>query len=97
MNSASALSQLQQRRELLGQTVAVTGGSAGIGLEVARLARAEGAQLIITGRNPETLRRAAIEINAQNTAAFDATDPDLLERFFHNVPSTIDHVMVTAG
>jgi NAD(P)-dependent dehydrogenase (short-subunit alcohol dehydrogenase family) len=37
-------------RDLLGQTVVVIGGSAGIGLETAR-ARAEGAGVILSGRN----------------------------------------------
>jgi NAD(P)-dependent dehydrogenase (short-subunit alcohol dehydrogenase family) len=83
--------------ELLGQTVVVIGGSAGIGLETARRASAEGANLIITGRNPERLQRAASELGAQSTAAFDATDPASLERFFRELASTIDHVMVTAG
>src|SRR5213592_3548445 len=82
---------------LLGQTVVVIGGSAGIGLETARRARTEGAKLILTGRNPEPLQRAASELDALNTAAFDATDPAPLERFFRDLPATIDHVMVTAG
>jgi NAD(P)-dependent dehydrogenase (short-subunit alcohol dehydrogenase family) len=42
--------------ELAGQTVVVIGGSAGIGLETARRARAEGADVIVTGRNPERFR-----------------------------------------
>ena len=45
--------------ELLGQTVVVIGGSAGIGLETARRASAEGASVILTGRDPERLQRAA--------------------------------------
>ena len=45
--------------ELLGQTVVVIGGSAGIGLETARRARAEGADVVLTGRNPERLEQAA--------------------------------------
>ena len=73
------------------------GGSAGIGLETARRARAEGARLILTGRNPEPLQRAASELEALSTAAFDATDSASLERFFRDLPATIDHVMVTAG
>jgi len=81
--------------ELLGQTVAVIGGSAGIGLETARRARAEGADVILTGRNPERLERAAAELGAQRTVAFDATDFDRLERFFHELPTPIDHVLVT--
>jgi NAD(P)-dependent dehydrogenase (short-subunit alcohol dehydrogenase family) len=83
--------------ELRGQTVVVIGGSAGIGLETARRARAEGARVIVTGRDPERLRRAASELDASSSAAFDATAPDSLERFFRDLQTPIDHVMVTAG
>jgi len=83
--------------ELLGQTVVVIGGSAGIGLETARRARSEGADVILTARDPERLRRAASELGARSTAAFDASDPAALDRFFRDLPATVDHVMVTAG
>jgi NAD(P)-dependent dehydrogenase (short-subunit alcohol dehydrogenase family) len=83
--------------ELNGQTVVVIGGSAGIGLETARRARAEGADVILTGRNSERLERAARELGALSSAAFDAADPDRLARFFADLPNPIDHVMVTAG
>ncbi len=96
MNAAINISSMQREPELLGQTVVVIGGSAGIGLETARRARAEGAKLILSGRNPERLQRAASELQPLSTAAFDATDDASLERFFGDLP-TIDHVMVTAG
>jgi NAD(P)-dependent dehydrogenase (short-subunit alcohol dehydrogenase family) len=83
--------------ELLGQRVVVIGGSAGIGLETARRARAEGADVVLTGRDHERLRLAAGEVDALSVAAFDATDPALVERFFRDVATPIDHVMVTAG
>jgi NAD(P)-dependent dehydrogenase (short-subunit alcohol dehydrogenase family) len=73
----------------------VIGGSAGIGLETARRARAEGAKLILTARNPERLQRAASELDALRTAAFDATDFERLGRFFDELPTPIDHVLVT--
>jgi NAD(P)-dependent dehydrogenase (short-subunit alcohol dehydrogenase family) len=82
--------------ELLGQTVVVIGGSAGIGFETARRAHAEGAEVILTGRNADRLQLAASEVHALSTAAFDAADPLALDRFFGELP-TIDHVMVTAG
>ena len=81
--------------ELSGQIVVAIGGSAGIGLETARRARAEGAEVILTGRNPGRLERAAAEVGARGTAAFDATDPAALDRFFDGLPARIDHVMVT--
>ena len=97
MSPSTTPSPMRRQPELLGQTVVVLGGSAGIGLETARRARAEGAKVILTGRDPERLRRAAIELEALSTAAFDATDPASLERFFRDLPGPIDHVLVTAG
>jgi NAD(P)-dependent dehydrogenase (short-subunit alcohol dehydrogenase family) len=85
----------QREPELLGQTVVVIGGSAGIGLETARRARAEGADVVLTARNPERLKEAADEVGATNTAAFDATDGAALKRFFDDLADPIDHVMVT--
>ncbi len=79
---------------LAGQTVVVIGGSAGIGLETARLARQEGADVIITGRDPDRLKRAGRELGA-TTAAFDATDFGRLASFFDELPTPIDHVLVT--
>jgi len=81
--------------ELAGQTVVLIGGSAGIGLETARRARAEGADVILTGRNSDRLERAASDVGAASTAAFDANDPASLEKFFRDLPAPIDHVLVT--
>jgi NADP-dependent 3-hydroxy acid dehydrogenase YdfG len=96
MSTATIVSTILRERELLGQTVVVIGGSSGIGLETARRARAEGAKLILAARNPERLRQAASEVEAQSTAAFDASDPVAIEHFFRELP-VIDHIMVTAG
>lgn len=83
--------------QLDGQTVVLIGGSAGIGLETARRARGEGADVILIGRNAERLRAAADEIGARQIAAFDATDSAELATFFEGLSGTIDHVLVTAG
>jgi NAD(P)-dependent dehydrogenase (short-subunit alcohol dehydrogenase family) len=81
-------------RDLLGQTVLVIGGSSGIGLETARLARAAGADIILTARNPDRLHDAGLELEA-SIAAFDATDFGRLQRFFDALPAPIDHLLVT--
>ena len=81
-------------RDLFGQTVVVIGGSSGIGLETARLARANGADVILTARNPDRLHLAGLELGA-GIAAFDATDFDRLGRFFEALPTPIDHLLVT--
>ena len=80
--------------QLLGQTVVLIGGSAGIGLETARLARAEGADVVLAARNPERLEQAARDVGARSTAAFDATDAGALKQFFDGL-GPIDHVLVT--
>ena len=95
MSAATPGSPTRREPELLGQIVVLIGGSAGIGLETARRARAEGADVVLTGRNPERLERAAEEVAPRSTAAFDATDPAALKRFFEDLPDPIDHVMVT--
>jgi NAD(P)-dependent dehydrogenase (short-subunit alcohol dehydrogenase family) len=66
--------------ELLGQTLVVIGGSAGIGLETARRARAEGAEVVLTGRTlpigrvvgPADVASLAVHIMS-NTALTGAT------------------------
>ncbi len=82
---------------LAGQRVVVIGGSAGIGLETARQAPADGAEVILTGRDRARLDAAASEVDAQGFVAFDAGDSGALARFFRDAPTPIDHVMVTAG
>jgi NAD(P)-dependent dehydrogenase (short-subunit alcohol dehydrogenase family) len=88
---------MSREPELAGQTVVLIGGSSGIGLETARQARAEGANVVIVGRNPERVEQAARELGALSSAAFDATDSERLTRFFDELPTPIDHVMVTSG
>src|SRR5262245_33546264 len=80
--------------DLAGQTVVVIGGTSGIGLETARRARAEGAEVILTARDADRLKRVGAELGAR-TAAFDATDFERLGKFFDEFSATIDHVLVT--
>jgi NAD(P)-dependent dehydrogenase (short-subunit alcohol dehydrogenase family) len=82
--------------QLAGQTVVVIGGSSGIGLETARRAHAEGAKVVITGRNKDRLHDVALELDAE-TAAFDALDFERLRLFFDELPTPIDHVLVSGS
>ena len=97
MTTAPAALSTRPDPALLGQTVVLIGGSAGIGLETARMARAEGADVVLTGRDADRLKRAALDVDARSTAAFDANDPGSLQRFFDELPGPIDHVLITAG
>jgi NAD(P)-dependent dehydrogenase (short-subunit alcohol dehydrogenase family) len=97
MSNGTAANTAPREPALRGQTVVVIGGSAGIGLETARLARAEGAEVILTGRNPDRLKDAAAEVGALSSAAFDATDEQQLERFFDELQGPIDHLMLSGS
>jgi NAD(P)-dependent dehydrogenase (short-subunit alcohol dehydrogenase family) len=81
---------------LAGKTVVVLGGSSGIGLETARRAREEGAELILTARDPDRLHRVGLELGA-SISAFDLGEPDRLARFFASLPGQIDHVLVSGA
>lgn len=95
MTAESTIAPAHLEPELLGQTVVVIGGSAGIGLETARRAREEGADVILTARDPDRLHRVGLDLGAASIAAFDATDFERLGRFFDELPTPIDHVLVT--
>jgi hypothetical protein len=73
MTATTSVSTVQGERGLVGQTVVVIGGSAGIGFETARRARADGAEVILTGRNPERLEHAVHELGSK--ARGDEVDP----------------------
>ena len=97
MTTPPSTSSTLREPQLLGQTVLLIGGSAGIGLETARRARNEGAEIVLVGRDPHRLERAAADVGAHRTAAFDATDSARLDRFFAELSEPIDHVLITAG
>ena len=88
------LADMSGEPQLAGQTILVIGGSSGIGLETARRARADGAAVILTARDPERVHRVGLELEA-SIAAFDATDFDRLRKFFDQLPTPIDHVLLT--
>jgi NAD(P)-dependent dehydrogenase (short-subunit alcohol dehydrogenase family) len=67
--------------KLQNRTALITGGNSGIGLATARLFVQEGANVVITGRNPETLAAAARELGPKAiTVAGDVTDTEAVKR-----------------
>ena len=73
MSTPTTGSSSQREPELLGQTVVVIGGSAGIGLETARRARAEGADVILTARDPDRLHRVGLELGPASPPSMPPT------------------------
>ena len=72
--------------KLSGRVAVVTGGTTGIGLATVRLFAAEGAKVIATGRNPDTLAAARKELPREvEVVQSDAGDPAQVRRLFEQV------------
>ena len=80
---------------LAGKKVVVVGGSSGIGLATAQLAKAEGAEVIVASRNAERVKAAADKLGATGIAA-DVTSDDSVAALFKTC-GQVDHVVVTAA
>lgn len=81
--------------------VVITGGNSGIGLGAARAFAAEGARLVITGRDEASLKATASEIGHRiETAVLDVTHVPAIENFMRDVGTKhgrIDVLFVNAG
>ncbi|WP_127502334.1 SDR family oxidoreductase [Actinoplanes solisilvae] len=75
-----------------GNIVVVLGGTSGIGLETARLARAADAEVIVTGRDQARLDAARDELGA-TAVHLELTDNAAVTRFFADLPDPVDHVL----
>ena len=80
---------------LAGKKVVVVGGSSGIGLSTAELAKREGAEVIIASRNAEKLNAVATTLGVKAIAA-DVTSDESIEALFRAC-GPVDHVVVTAA
>ncbi len=80
---------------LAGKKVVVVGGSSGIGLATAELAKQEGAEVIIASRNAERLNAAAARLGVRAIPA-DVTSDKSVEDIFRAC-GPVDHVVVTAA
>ncbi len=80
---------------LAGKKIIVVGGSSGIGLATAELAKAEGADVIIASRNAERVKTAAAKIGARGIPADVTSDQSVADLF--RACGTTDHVVVSAA
>jgi NAD(P)-dependent dehydrogenase (short-subunit alcohol dehydrogenase family) len=81
--------------QLSGQKVVVVGGSSGIGLSTAEMAKREGAEVVIASRSAEKLNAAAGKIGVKAIPA-DVTSDDSIASLFRQC-GAVDHVVVTAA
>ncbi|HEY6909104.1 MAG TPA: SDR family oxidoreductase [Myxococcales bacterium] len=87
--------------KLTGKIAVVTGGTTGIGLATARLFAAEGASVVVTGRNQETLAAARSELRgAVEVIASDAADKSRIRELVEHIRGRhgrIDVLFLNAG
>ena len=90
--------------KLTGKTAIVTGGSAGIGLAIARRLGSEGSRVAICGRSRERLEKASEELTGQGITSFsdscDVQDPEAVRTFVTRVVErfgTVDILVNNAG
>jgi len=81
--------------QLVGKKVVVVGGSSGIGLATAELAKREGADVIIASRSAEKLNAAAAKFGAKAIPTDVSSDDSVANLFRQCGP--VDHVVVTAA
>jgi NAD(P)-dependent dehydrogenase (short-subunit alcohol dehydrogenase family) len=74
---------------LWGKTVVITGGSRGLGLALAREVSAQGARVVICGRDPDSLERARHSLEQLGAEVLaepcDVTQPESVDNLFERV------------
>jgi short-subunit dehydrogenase involved in D-alanine esterification of teichoic acids len=82
------------------QTILITGGTTGIGLATAKLLSAEGAKIIVTGRNPKTLAAVQRELPGVIVIKSDSGSLSAAQSLGGEVKKHVDHldgVFLNAG
>lgn len=83
---------LQPSQMLDGRNIIITGGGRGIGFYIAKKSIEEGARVLITGRNEDTLKRAVMELGEKSRyLVFDVQNVEKIEKFFQDAECKFDN------
>jgi NAD(P)-dependent dehydrogenase (short-subunit alcohol dehydrogenase family) len=80
---------------LAGKKVVVVGGSSGIGLATAEMAKAQGAEVIVASRSADKVKAAAAKVGGTGIVC-DVTNDDSVVNLFKTT-GAVDHVVVSAA
>jgi NAD(P)-dependent dehydrogenase (short-subunit alcohol dehydrogenase family) len=83
--------------ELTGQRIVIMGGSSGIGLATARMLVKAGVEVTITGRNPDKINTAVMQLGERvHGSVVDATSIPQLQTFFREY-GTFEHLVIAVS
>jgi NAD(P)-dependent dehydrogenase (short-subunit alcohol dehydrogenase family) len=86
--------------KLTNKIALITGGTTGIGAATAKLFQSEGATVIVTGRNPDTVEAAKNELSGIEVVVSDQRDPTAIKTLVEHIQAEhgrIDILFVNAG
>lgn len=87
------ISYLQPNCHLAGKKVIITGGGRGLGLSMAKKFVAEGAEVLIAGRNEQTLQESALQISCKYLK-LDVSNPSVFKSFIEESAKLLNGVNV---
>lgn len=80
---------------LEGKVAVITGGNSGIGLATAKLFRAEGAKVVITGKRQEAVESAVKEIGGDSVGfTSDASNLNEIDELYKNILQSVGNIDV---
>lgn len=89
VNVKAAISFFTPTDKLAGKKIIVTGGGRGLGAAMAKKFVAEGASVLITGRNEDTLKKTSEEIGC-SYLVLDMMSPEKFDKFISEAESKLD-------
>lgn len=90
-NITASISYTSPNNQLKGKNIIVTGGGRGLGFSMARKFVAEGANVLIAGRNEETLKRSAAALGCKYLR-LDIQDIDSFDSFIEDAHRKLDGI-----